>query len=230
MKRLVMGILVCIVAAAATELRAALINPSWTRPASDGQAAGDLTTYQRWNVFTTTTGPNAPDVAEINPIGVANAYDAANATSGSFVTSGGNIYSFAAVINPVAVVPGYGVGQPTDFLVQLITQGSEIDVNDLTLDGTLVSTLSNYSYTELSRVSLGGFGGFAIEHAWTFTAPVDLSSFQLDWGWGVSSSSLDVMSVDTHTAIVPEPASCGLALVGGLGVCLALVAWRRRRG
>ncbi|MEX2112060.1 MAG: PEP-CTERM sorting domain-containing protein [Pirellulales bacterium] len=220
--------IVVLVAALATTTQAAFVNPSWTRPVDDTQAATDQTTYQSWNVFTSTTGPNAPDVAEINPNGTANAYDSSSAASGSFVTSGGNIYSFTAVsIEPRAIVPGFATGELTNSLVQVLVQGSLIDVDDLTLDGVSVSTLADYSYTELSSTPLGGFGGAAVEHAWTFTAPADLASFQLDWGWNAESASLDRISIDTQVAAVPEPATWALALVGMLG--LGVVARRRQR-
>jgi hypothetical protein len=214
--------------AAPSAAEAAFVTPAWTRPANDGQAAADQTTFQQWNVFTAVAGPNVPDVAEVNPSGVANAYDANSAASGAFVTGGGNLYSFAGVIMPHATVPGYGTGQTTDFLVQVLVQGSEITVDDLTLGGIQVSTLAGYSYSETSRVSLGGFGGFAIEHAWTFTAPADLATFQLQWGWGPTSASLDQIAIDTHTSPAPEPGTLAMAGVGLVGLVFA--ARRRRSG
>jgi hypothetical protein len=208
--------------------QAAFINPSWTRPSNDAQATSDQTTYQHWNVFSSAIGPNAPDVAETNPNGTADAYDANNAASGSFVTSGGNIYSFAVdSIQPRAIVPGFSTGQTVDFLVQVLVQGNLIDVDDLTLDGVQVNTLPNYGYTELSSTPLGGFGGAAVEHAWTFTAPADLASFQIDWGWNADSASLDQIAIDTHIASVPEPATWALAMAGALGV--GVLARRRSR-
>jgi len=222
---------VCLAAWSATSLvQGAFVNPTWTRPASDGQATSDLTTYQSWDVFTSVAGPNAPDVAEVNPQGVANAYDSGSPASGSFLTGGGNIYSFSAVIKPRAIVPGYDVTGPTKFLVQVRTQGQEIDVDDLTLGGVAIDSLDDYSYVELSRVDLGGFGGFAIDHAWAFTSPGDAASFQLDWGWAVSSASLDVLSIDTQAMAVPEPAGVCLLAIGLVGLASTRLARRRRRG
>lgn len=215
--------------------RAAFITPSgWTRPANDGQAATDLTTFQHWDVLGTSGSDPAltktPDVAEINPSGAATVRDAAAPASGAFVTSGGNLYSFADVIKPQAVVPGYAaVGYQTEFLVQLRTQGQNIDTADLKLGGVLVSTLPGFSYTELSNVSLGGFGGFLIDHAWTFTAPADLASFTLDFGWGVSSSSFDQLSIDTHLTAVPEPASLAMVTLGAIGIAVAACKARTAR-
>lgn len=209
------GLMLCAVAPAA------LVVPPWPRPSSDAQAIADRTTWQHWNTFNSTTGPNAPDVAEINPNGTANAFDAAASVSGSFLTGGGNIYSPTGVIKPRVTVPGYSLSDhETRFLVQVISQGAPIDATELWLDGVPVISLPGYSYTELSRTALGGFGGFKIEHAWTFTASHDGVSFQLDWGWGAESASLDQIAVDTHAVRVPEP-SMWVAVAGVVGLLLA---------
>ena len=55
-----------------------------------GFRGGANTTYQEWNVFSSTGGPNAPDVANSNVNGAANVVEL---SGGAFVTSGGNIYS-----------------------------------------------------------------------------------------------------------------------------------------
>jgi hypothetical protein len=206
---------------------AAFITPGgWTRPTSDSQATTDQTTFQHWDVLGTSGSDpallKAPDLAEINPNGAATVHDADSPASGAFITSGGNLYSFAGIIKPQAIVPGYAsAGSKTEFLVQLRTQGQNIDTADLKLGGVLVSTLPNFSYTELSNVSLGGFGGFLIDHAWTFTAPADLASFTLDFGWGVTSSSFDQLSIDTHVAAVPEPAGLAMVTLGAIGIAVA---------
>jgi len=221
---------VCIGLMACTAAPAALLPPPWTRPGSDAQAIADRTTYQHWNSFTSTTGPNPPDVAENNPNGTADAFDSAAPASGSFITSGGNIYSPNTVIKPRVTVPGYALSDhETRFLVQVISQGGQIDTTDLWLDGVPVSSLPGYSYTELSRTVLGGFGGFKIEHAWTFTARADASSFQLDWGWNVESASLDQIAVDTFAVRVPEPSMwvAANAVVAVLLVCRTPLASRR---
>ncbi len=215
--------------------QAAFITPSgWTRPVDDSAASIDRTTFQYWDVLGTSGNDpallKAPDVAEINPNGAATVQDAGSPASGSFITSGGNIYSFAGVIKPQAVVPGYAaVGYKTEFLVQLRTQGQNIDTGDLKLGGVLISTLPGYSYTELSNVPLGGFGGFLIDHAWTFTAPADLASFTLDWGWGVSSASFDQLTIDTRLTPVPEPASLAMGGLGALGIAVVVRQGRARR-
>ncbi|MGD9645929.1 MAG: PEP-CTERM sorting domain-containing protein [Pirellulales bacterium] len=214
---------------------AAFITPSgWTRPVDDTAASSTLTTFQHWDVLGSSGDdpalPKAADVAKINPNGAATVRDSSSPASGAFITSGGNIYSFSGVITPEAIVPGYAAaGYRTEFLVQLRTQGQNIDTADLTLGGVPVSSLAGFSYTELSNVDLGGFGGFLIDHAWTFTAPADLASFTLDWGWGASSASFDQLAIDTHLIPVPEPASLAMAGLASLGIALVVGRTRGNR-
>jgi hypothetical protein len=208
--------------------RGAFIGPQWVRPAGDSQAAADRTTFQSWNSFAGVAPGNLPDVAEVNPNGVSDAFDAAALASGSFVTSGGNIYSPAGVIKPRALVPGFGDDDAsTHVLVQVEVFGAEIDPADLRVNGVLAGELPGYGYQELSRVIVGGGGpgsGARIEHAWTFTA-AGADTLQLDFGWGATSASLDKLLVDTQTvANAPEPGS--IVLVGVAG---AVLAGRRRR-
>ncbi|MEO0965118.1 MAG: dockerin type I domain-containing protein [Planctomycetota bacterium] len=186
----------------AVSAQAAFSTPSWDRPTSIGEATADGTTYQEWNTFSSVSGPNAPDVDEpFNPNGVANVFDSAAPGSASFIATSGNIYSFDGVIEPEATVPT--TQATTEFLVQLRTQGSDIDVNDLTVNGEAATGLPGYSYTELDRVAAGGvFGGAIVDHAWTFTAD-PASLYTLEWGWGVTSASVDVLIIDTLALLVP---------------------------
>ncbi|MEM9789632.1 MAG: PEP-CTERM sorting domain-containing protein [Planctomycetota bacterium] len=186
----------------AASAQAAFNNPSWTRPMSLGEATADGTTYQEWNTFSSPSGPNEPDVEEpVNPNGVANLFDSAAPGSGAFIASSGNIYSFSGVIEPEATVPT--TQATTEFLVQLRTQGSQIDVNDLTVNGEAATGLPGYSYTELERVdSESPFGGAVIDHAWTFIAD-PASLYTLEWGWGVTSASVDMLIIDTLALLVP---------------------------
>ena len=72
--------------------------------------------YAQWERFSSPSGPNAPDVESfvggvLPPEAIAfDAFDAAWETSGSFITSGGNIYSFSAPIEPQISFPGFGLG------------------------------------------------------------------------------------------------------------------------
>jgi hypothetical protein len=101
------------------------------------------------------------------------------------------------VIQPRVEWTGYPGTAGTRFLVQVESNGSEIDPNAVFANDTRISTLPDYSYTELSRLSLGGFGGFRIQHAWTFTLPGGIEDVRIDWGWGVTSSSLGQVLLDS---------------------------------
>lgn len=211
---------------------AAFVTPTdWTRPSNDAAAASARTTYQEWNVFTSPGGPNDPDVAEINPnVGAgpnpskANVYDT---SGGSFVTGGGNIYSFSVATLNDADVPSYGLGATgtTDVLFQVRTLGTELDYANVRLvynDGTTNQTVAFTERQELERVSLGGFGGTQVDTLFRFDIPYSPSTFKIEFDASGSSMSTDRVSADTLTS-VPEPASFAMLAAGGL------LALRRRR-
>lgn len=199
---------------------AAFTTPSWARPADNAAAAATLTTYQYWDVFSSVVGPNAPDVANINPNGVPDVFDSGAPMNGAFLTTG-NMYSAVGSLKPRATIPGYNVaGNSVDVLVQLFVQGLEININSLTVNGVPANTLTAYNYQELSRVPLGGPGGAAVEHLWSFTLPSDAASIQLDWNWGTPHAMFDQLSIDTRS--VPEPGSFALLAAGA-----ALIIRRR---
>jgi len=191
---------------------AAFTTPSWTRPADNVAAAATGTTYQEWDVYSAVMGPNAPDVGNINPNGIANVFDSGAPANGAFLT-GGNMYSAAGSLKPRVTVPGYNVpGNSLDVLVQLFVQGLEININSLTVNGVPANTLTAFNYQELSRIPLGGPGGAAVEHLWSFTLPSDGASFQLDWNWGTPHAMFDRLSIDTSST--PEPGSLMLLSAG----------------
>jgi hypothetical protein len=193
---------VIVVAGIVSGARAAFTAPPWARPADATQAADDLTTYQEWNVFSAAGGPNVPDGGNVNPNGDADVYET---TGAGFITSSGNIYSFSSILEMQGDIPGFnlGAGYATRFVVQLRTLGTTVDIDSLALDSTPVNTLGDYSYTELDRIALGGeFGGDLIDHRWTFTAPSSNTTYQLTWTPAGSSSSQDIVIVDTQTVAV----------------------------
>lgn len=212
-------------ALSASSSSAAFVTPAdWTRPTNDGVAASTRTTYQEWNVFTSSTGPNDPDVAEVNPNAgagpnpsKANVYDT---SGGSFVTGGGNIYSFSVATLNDADVPSYGLGAAgtIDVLFQVRTLGTELDYANVRLvynDGTTNQTIGFTERQELERITLGGFGGTQVDTLFRFDIPYSPSTFKVEFDASGSSMSLDRVSVDTLTA-VPEPASLAMLAVGGL--------------
>lgn len=201
---------------------AAFVTPTnWTRPADAASATATLTTYQEWNVFTSPGGPNAPDVANINPNSIApNLANIADSSGASFVTSGGNIYSPTAPIIIEAQVPQYGLTGDfaTSVVFQVRTLGSELNYDGVRLnynDGTGDQSIAALSRQELSRVALGGFGGSRVETLFVFDVPAAPSSFRFAFQAAEDSVSLDSVAIDTQTVAVPEPASVGLlAMVG----------------
>lgn len=229
--------------------RAAFTEPTWSR-------ANAYSTYQAWETFASPTGPNAPNVAPTveadphNTNGVANVYD----TSGmSFVTSGGNIYSFSGPTHIVSAVPDFGLGADyvTTVLFQTRTQGNEpvyAGASGYRLvysDAGGSHTVYPVSAAELGRQALGGFGGSLVDYATLFDIPASATSFAVYVDASDASMSLDRVSIDTLTtratgasallagmdptvgfagAAVPEP---GVATMGI--VALPLLSSRRRR-
>jgi hypothetical protein len=225
-----------VVSATTGVAQAAFISPTgWTRPTDDTSAVNTLTTYQEWETFSSVSGPNAPtnipetvEGPDHNPnSGTQTVFDSAAPGSGAFITGGGNIYSFGGAIDPAIIIPVYGLaGLKTQVLLQIRSQGSELSDDRVNVDigsGPVdIETLPGYSYTELFRQALGGFGGSLVDHAWTFDLPGIPSSFRVDVDNTTSSISLDRVSVDTLST-VPEPAGLGAVALG------ALMALRRRR-
>ncbi len=217
---------------AASVSEAAFGTPSWTRPTTVGQATTDGTTHQQWNFFsdddinTTSIEDGVPDVANTNPNGNATVFEPGN----GFVTGGGNIYSPTGILNLTFNIPTTDIGGGvTKFLLQIKTLGSELvysnhpntpivnDFSQFTIDGIAISTLPDFSYAELSRVALGGMGGNGVEHAFTFTLPSTAASHVLNYKPLFSSTSQDIVSIDTQVSL-PEPASMGLLGLGAIAL------------
>jgi hypothetical protein len=197
----------------ARETSAAFIQPTtWTRPASSAQATSDRTTYQSYDVFTTAAGPNTPDIANINPNGTANAYDT---SGGSFITSGGNIYSFSVPTLIEATVPNFGLGSGfvTNVLLQVRTLGSVVDTNSIKLiaysgnagnpypTATAIAPASQQLL--LDEPDQSGFGGTDQEWAFSFSIAGNAASYKLAFNASASSVSLDQLSIDTQAARLP---------------------------
>lgn len=168
-------------------------NYSWTRGSTVHS------TYAQYEVFTAAAGPNAPDVGSFAggalPAGAPswNVYD----TSGqSFVTSGGNIYSFAAPTSIHIVAPNFDLGasHTTTVLVQIRTQGNEFQVSSVNIGGAAPTET-----TELLRQPLGGFGGFLVDTLFRWELSGNALSYEIRFDASASSMSLDRVTVDTFT-------------------------------
>jgi hypothetical protein len=169
-------------------------------------------------------------------------YDSTTPADGAF-QAGTDVYSFGGVITPVVVVPGYNqAGSALSVSVEVQSFGSLIDTKALTATYTdpggnarlfLVSDLPSFSYSEAYNdggSDFGGFGtAFTIDNLWTFTLPQDTANLTLTLGWGVTSSALQAISVDTHASPVPEPSTVALGLLGGVGSLFVLGLRRRGR-
>lgn len=181
-----------------------------------GFRGGANTTYQEWNVFSSTGGPNAPDVANSNVNGAANVVEL---SGGAFVTSGGNIYSPTFVTSFSVTVPDFnlGSGYITNAVIQIRTQGTNVDTASVLFNGAAAQ-----SATLLHSEVLGGFGGNLEDWEFVFSnVPSNLSLDTITFHASGSSMSLDRLSVDTQAVAVPEASSLvmvGIAAVTVLGV------------
>ncbi len=210
--------------ACGAQASAAFVAPTtWTRGAGG-------TTYQHWDVFTDDNGvlplivDNTPDLPGFtNPNGTPTVTEN---TGTSFITGGGNIYSFGGTTQFTVTVPEADVPAPAHnvtAIVQFRTQGTELNDANIKLNG-----LSAVDSAELSRTPLGGFGGTLVDSWFLFRIPYlsfgngdgvsDLLT--LTFQASGSSMSLDQLSIDTairpfgyynEPNPVPEPASLLLA-------------------
>lgn len=213
----------------------------WDRPTDSAAALSDLTTYQQWGLGPGQAGIfdsafSLPDVAVVantpevlvNPFETASSFSDVNQINpgppggpGPFITSGGNIYSFATTNSFIAEIPSPDlVDGNTSVFMQIRTQGSPLDVDFFTINGVDATAFSDFSYSQ----SVAGSGNFGVivDHVVEFTAPDVSGDFTLGFGAVTTSLSLDVLVIDSQVAI-PEPASA-LTLTAMAGLFL-----RRRR-
>ncbi len=171
-------------------------------PTFRGQA---LATYQEWNIFTSATGANFPDVADNNPNGSASLVET---TGAAFITSGGNFYSFAGLTEFMASVPEFDLGPEamTSAVVQIRTLGTLLDTASVTFNGVPADSVEI-----LYEEPLGGFGG--VLRDWKFTwsevggnAQTNIVHFRSV----ESSMSLDRLAIDT----MASESSTNLGLTG----------------
>ena len=159
-------------------------------------------------------------------------------TAGSFVTSGGNLYSFSVAQDFTATInSGTSGGSNTRIVSQFRTLGTELDYDSILLSEDLGAAGSRAPdmMVETERVALGGFGGTEVDYLAVWDLPTSQEAFRLDFNAAGSSLSLDQFYVDTFTqdspfvtpTAIPEPAS--FAALGVFGVSAFGVARLRRR-
>lgn len=181
----------------------------WARPTTTGTNA----TFQGWETFSSTTGPNAPQPvpgpafggagtwSPMNPGGVANAFDSNAPGNGAFITSGGNIYSPTGLVAPRAFIPnnidltaGTNNNGWTTLIVQLRTQGSFLDLESGRINGTVAPVSAVITYNQAAG---GGFGGTIRDYWLQFQLPGNADSYQFDILPLGTSVSFDRFAVDT---------------------------------
>ncbi len=168
-------------------------------------------TYQAWDIFTSASGPNAPDAANNNPNGSA---VLTQSTPGAFVTGGGNIYSPGGPGVYSVNVPDFNFGAEysSSAVLQIRTIGSLLDTASITLNGFSPQS-SQLLWDEPSAQ------GSTQEWAFTWNNLVGNSTTDLfAFSAQAEHMSLDRVSIDTFTSAVPEPNS--LALLGLAGISI----------
>lgn len=223
---------------------AANAHADFTTPDAYGWKRFDQSSaYFEWDDFSSASGGNTPDIGMF-PTPLPSGWsepDVVETTGTGFITSTGNIYSFSAASEFEVSFPNYGYSNKlfdTTVLVQIRTQGSELDTESL--------TIGNYSpveTTELDRITLGGSaGGYQVDTLFRFELRGNLDDYLLEFKAIASSMSLDKLAIDTFatstliagpfsgtkanssgTGPVPAPASATLV---GLAACASK---RRRR-
>jgi len=206
----------CATSASADFIVPTVASVGWERGVSP------LSAYAEWDRFTSPSGPNLPDVGVFTGGSFASgapSWNAFDREPNSFVTGGGNIYSFGSIIAPQVDVPGFGLGESfiTTVLLQVRTQGTEIDPLSVLLGGSGPTQV-----VELARSPLGGFGGAIVDTLFRFDVTGNAAGYTLQFRSLSSSMSLDRIAVDTFAA-VPSPGASALAAIAA-GATL-----RRRR-
>jgi uncharacterized protein (TIGR03382 family) len=212
---------------------------AFTTPDAHGWSRGSArSVYAEWDVFTSPFGGNTPDVG-LHPSPLPTGWvtpDVSDASGSSFVTSGGNIYSFSAPLEITAVVPNFNAGPAwvTTILVQTRTQGSEINPNTVR-----IGSYKPVEVIELLRQPNGGMGGVLVETLWKFEIRGNAASYAVEFAGAASSLSLDRIAIDTKYGAIrptfqngttqlpaqPIPVPSSLAVVGAG----AALVFRRRR-
>lgn len=194
-------------AARAQQLFPALLTPAF-RDASDPRSE-----YTGWDIFQNAYNqPNYGDVAH----SASNPSLTQTLTSTAFITSGFNIYSFAAATG--YVVANTTVGQPlTSVVFQFDTLGTLIDYNSIRLNfgGSSQAPLNLISE---NRSINGGFGGLTnrVAAQWNLTGQ-NVQNFTITYRALGSSNSFNAASLDTFTGAFSEVVPSARAWTNGAG-------------
>ncbi len=167
-----------------------------------------LSTYAHWDLFSSATNANAPDVGWFG-LGNATLTESSGGTSGAFLTGSGNIYSLGGATSFELVAPAYdiGAGYATTVVLQTVTLGTELDMSSVQLsyDGGN-QAIAPLSVEELGRTALGGFGGDLVSTLFTWEISGNPGEFLLQFAAVGNSMSLDQVVIDTFAS----PIAAGL--------------------
>lgn len=168
--------------------------------------------WAEWNVINSMSGAT-PDIAGAGSL--------SETTGTAFLTSGGNVYSFAGATAFTATLAAVTPGDWTVYL-RVSTLGTSV-ADTATLNG--VSASRSITYTEAIT---GGFGGGEEESLWVWSGVSTGSAMEFAFSAAGSSMSLDQVALYAVPAPVPEPSTWAL-MAAGLGA-LGAITRRRQRG
>lgn len=250
------GVMAPLAIAITAQTRADFILPdAWARPAA--LSPNPIATFQGWEAFSSGTLPNNPNGGTLvmgpgfggtasdawSPINAAGNATVTETTGLAFIT-GGNLYNASAatsistaIPNNIDAVSGDSTAGWTTLLVQIRTRGTEINPSTL-----LVNGIAPEDSVELSRVALGGFGGFQVDTWHQFKIAGNRDFYTLTFGSPGPHMSLDRLSIDTawnETAflqsqafsnVVPVPEPGTWAVLAGAAIVGEIIRRRRMRG
>jgi len=167
--------------------------------------------WAEWQNFGTGAGPNAPDAGSYAGGSFSDgtlSWNARDVSGFGLVTGGGNLYGPGGALTVEVSIPAFDLGQPgtTTVWLQVRTLGTEVLPGSVLLGGAAAVEV-----TELSRVALGGFGGFQVDTLWRFEVAADAAGHAIVFSASGPHMSVDALSVDTYTQ-VPAPGAAMMLL------------------
>ena len=177
-------------------LAAGIASADFITPDSYGWSREDTaSTYFAWDWFTSTSGPNVPDVGQFpDPLpGGWLEPDVVETTGNALITSTGRIYSPFGPINVEVTIPNYetGIGTTT-VLLQVRTVGNELDYANVEIDGQFPVEM-----VELFRTS--DDQGETVETLFVFEFAGNASVYVANLPTTEAHVGIDGIAVDTLT-------------------------------